>query len=264
MLESEQTLSRDQLTQWGEGGYLVVERAISMDIVGRMREATERLTAERESAGGMERLVSLHSAPLREPVFWEAVRHPALVATVTQLLGPDVIIHDVKLNWKPPARGRGELGWHQDFPYFPRTNFNTLAVLVFLDDSTVANGCVKVIPGSHKRGPVDHFRNGDFTGTATNPADYADEDSAVNLEVPAGTLTFHHGCMLHASGPNTSDHSRRALAVDLARADAVLLGGNSHELCGTVLVGEDALVARLEGGHEFKLPRPVTPQRIES
>jgi ectoine hydroxylase-related dioxygenase (phytanoyl-CoA dioxygenase family) len=190
------------------------------------------------------------------------VRHPKLLAVVRDLLGPNLRIHDAKLNWQPPAgpggAGKGGFGWDQDFPFFPHSNTSLLACLFFLDDSTVENGCVRVIPASHKRGPVTHFADGQFTGVATDPRDYADEDRAVGLVVKAGTMTMHHTFALHASYPNTTAISRRALVCDIAAADAALLGGNMHRIWGTMLLGEDPLVARLESGPTYKLPRRHT------
>ena len=48
--------------------------------------------------------------------------------------------------------GKGTVEWHQDFPYLPHTNFDVLAVMILLDDATPENGCMRVVPGSHKRG----------------------------------------------------------------------------------------------------------------
>lgn len=251
-------LTTAERRQWDELGYLVFEKVASEELLQELRAAADRLSAVREREGGLERLISIHSAPLLEPAFWKVLHHPKLLAVATGLFGPNVCIHDAKLNWKPPAKGKGELAWHQDFPYFPRTNFDLGAFLLYLDDSTVENGCVRVIPGSHKRGPVNHFRDGQFTGVATDPRDYADAARAIDQVIPAGTLAVHHCCLLHASYPNFSDQSRRALACDLAAADAVLLGGNAHAICGTMLCGEDPLVARLQDGTTFKLPRPIT------
>src|SRR5438093_831034 len=99
---------------------------------------------------------------------------------------------------QPPTIGGGEVGWHQDFPFFPHTNYDLLACMFLLDDATPENGCLRMIPGSHQRGPVDHYdAHGKFTGRATNPQDWEPDERAGNvadLVVPAGSMTVHHCC----------------------------------------------------------------------
>ena len=187
----------------------------------------------------------------------KAARHPVMLGAVTQLIGENLRLQHCKLNWKPPAKGKGEVHWHQDFPFFPHTNYDLLACMFLLDDAVPENGCMRMIPGSHLRGPADHYdADGKFTGRCTDPREYADDvarDNIVDLVVPAGSMTIHHCCMLHASYPNHSDTPRRGLVYQIAAGDSIQLGGNLHKVWPIWLQGEDPLQARIGNHTVFRL-----------
>ena len=76
--------------------------------------------------------------------------------------------------------------------------------------------------------------------------------------VPAGSLTVHHCCTLHASYPNRSATPRRGLVYQIAAGDAIQLGGNLHKVYGLWLQGADPRRARLLDGTTCRLPAPLT------
>src|SRR5947209_18609717 len=92
---------------------------------------------------------------------------------------------------QPPTIGAGEVGWHQDFPFFPHTNFDLLACMFLLDDATPDNGCMRVVPGSHRLAPLAHEAHGRFSGLFTERRS-VDERQAVDLAVAAGSMTSAH------------------------------------------------------------------------
>ena len=77
---------------------------------------------------------------------------------------------------KPPAIG-SIVEWHQDLSYYPLTNGDSLAVLIYLDDTTIDNGCLQVIPGVHEQPLMDHTKNG-YLPTAHNEICRRDERRA--------------------------------------------------------------------------------------
>ena len=86
-----------------------------------------------------------------------------MVDMVADLIGPDVKFHHCKINLKLPG-SHTEVGYHQDFAYTPHTNDDVVTALLMLDDMTLENGCLQVVPGSH-RGPVFSLFEGErFTG----------------------------------------------------------------------------------------------------
>ena len=82
----------------------------------------------------------------------EVMLDARMVDMVAELIGPDVKFHHCKINLKLPG-ARTEVNYHQDFAYTPHTNDDIVTALLFLDDVDESNGCLTVVPGSHK-GPV--------------------------------------------------------------------------------------------------------------
>ena len=127
--------------------------------------------------------------------------------------------------------------WHQDWAFYPHTNDDLLAVGVCMDDMMLLNGCLLVIPGSHKGPILSHHEGGHFVGAVSE--DIPDVDKAVPLEVKAGGITIHHARTLHASALNKSAHPRRLLLFQYCAVDAWPLSGagewdkfNAHILRG--------------------------------
>lgn len=111
---------------------------------------------------------------------------------------------------KPAQRGTF-LPWHQDrWNWLDRDPLLTLWTA--LDPATVENGCVQVIPGSHKQGVINPEHGSGFL-TEAQAAEYCTEDQRVHLELEAGEVALLHNHLLHASDVNRSPQSRRAFSV---------------------------------------------------
>lgn len=165
-----------------------------------------------------------------------------------QLVGPDVTFHHCKLNNKLPGM-ETRVDWHQDHAYDPRSNDDAVVALLLLDDMNEDNGCLMVVPGSHRE-RYSHYQDGRFTG-ATAPEHDADfRERAVPITGEAGDLCLMHTWCLHASAPNRSREPRRLLICDYSAADAVpLCPPHLTSLhFGRVVRGEPTRVARLKAG----------------
>lgn len=158
---------------------------------------------------------------------WEALIDDArLVTPMRTLVGSDgVALWTNKLNLKPPREGSG-FRWHQDSPYWMHDcdHVDQLPnVMVTLDDADAANGCLRIIRGSHRRGMLPGTADGSqLGGFFTDPACF-DEAHQVLLEAPAGSLIFFSPHAIHGSQPNRSDRRRRALIVTYQPADWPML-----------------------------------------
>jgi ectoine hydroxylase-related dioxygenase (phytanoyl-CoA dioxygenase family) len=119
-----------------------------------------------------------------------------------------------KLNFK--RSGGAPFPWHQDSPYwaFGCDHLDRLvSVLVTLDTATVENGCLWMIPGSHKSGAIPCYQDRGAQGRLyTDVESFAGADP-VPLEAPAGSVVFFHGDIIHGSQSNRSDACRRALVL---------------------------------------------------
>jgi ectoine hydroxylase-related dioxygenase (phytanoyl-CoA dioxygenase family) len=137
---------------------------------------------------------------------------------VAELIGPDVKFHHCKLNIKLPGMAT-RVEYHQDHAYDPHTNSDMVTTLLLLDDMSEANGCLRVVPGSHRE-RHSHYRDGKFVG-AIDPALDADfEARSVPIEGSSGDVALMHTWTVHGGGPNRSDRPRRLLICDYVAADA--------------------------------------------
>jgi ectoine hydroxylase-related dioxygenase (phytanoyl-CoA dioxygenase family) len=183
---------------------------------------------------------------------------------VEDLIGPSIQLHNSNMHLKLPEHG-GEVDWHQDFPYLPHTNYDLLNTMIMLDDSTPENGCLNVIPGSHRGGPLEHGGPGEAADSnfKLSAAQRAAGQPVDDVVVPAGGMSIHHCLTLHSSRPNRSPRARRALIFTFRAADAVQLGGRTNYAgFGMQVRGENPHRARLVSG-VFSLPRESTDPRTK-
>jgi len=145
--------------------------------------------------------------------------HAGMLAALERLIGkPPMLFQDMALS-KPPRVG-SEKPWHQDAAYF---NFHpdtpVVGAWIALDEATYDNGCMHVIPGTHRDGPTVHFQRRDWQICDT---DVATEANVVAPLAPGGCL-FFHGLVHHGTRPNTTDLPRRALQLHYRPEDIVTL-----------------------------------------
>lgn len=251
-------LSQADVNSYHENGYLVVDdvlndaeiqelRRVTDDFVDQSRafsDHTEIFDLEPGHTAAEPRLRRLKSPVRQHAVYDRIMRHDGILDIVEALIGPGVRTNGDKLNMKSPQYG-SPIEWHQDWAFYPHTNDDLLAVGVCMDDCLVENGCMLVIPGSH-RGPVlDHNQDGHFCGAVTEAVE--DADKAVPMEVHAGGISLHHVRTLHASALNTSSYPRRLLLFQMCALDAwPLVGfGDWDAFNADILRGEPTNTARL-------------------
>ena len=176
-----------------------------------------------------------------QTVLWDG----PIVDMVAQLIGPNVRYHHCKLNIKLPKM-KTQVYYHQDHSYDPHTNDDMLAILLMLDDADELNGCLRVVPGSHKE-RYSHYRNGQYIGTI-DPSYYQAFDSrAVPIVATRGDICFIHTWMVHGSEVNRSSQPRRLLICDYSTADAypLLPPALPSKYSGKILRGQPSPTARL-------------------
>ena len=145
-----------------ENGYLHVQGVFDGGEVEEMRAAIDQILADVEgtandanhrwSAAEKETVLKgFHNVQYHAGSFTRAVAHPRLVDVLTQLIGPNVELHNTKMLVKPPENG-APFPMHQDYPYFPHERHTMLAASIHLDYTDEENGCLHVVPGSHSLG----------------------------------------------------------------------------------------------------------------
>jgi ectoine hydroxylase-related dioxygenase (phytanoyl-CoA dioxygenase family) len=230
-------LTSQQISDYRREGYLAVPEVVPGATLARVRAVVDEFVEQSRQMTKDDTMFVLEPSHMRDsprlarinqpvkvhPMFDQIMRSSEVLDCVAAMIGPDIRYHHSKLNMKTAGVG-SPVEWHQDFVFFPHTNDDVLAVGIALDDCTPDNGCLLVVPGSH-RGPIlDHHQNGVFVGAV--PASLPDVamDKAVPVIVPAGGMSVHHSRTLHASAPNRSSKPRRLLLIEYAAADAWPIG----------------------------------------
>ena len=247
-------LTESQIQEFHEKGYLRAGKVLTDDEVEALRERLDRVMDENGEAQP-ELLRNLAGAdlyatgddeedddhmPTGVKMFasrvvvqivniWEAdslfnahIYNPKITAMVAQLCNTDTlrVWHD-QIQYKPPHIG-AKTGWHQDYPAWPILEPGDLvSAWVALDDATVENGCMSMVPGSHKWGIHRDPNGGRGLSTGENfELGYnpdlipeGEEAYPVPMEVRAGEVAFHHCLTWHGSPQNPSEQKRRAIAV---------------------------------------------------
>lgn len=247
-----------------KNGYLIIEKLFdgveikkAHDAVAEIITSTDKLEdiaeLEKDDKNSIRRF---WSPTKRHPYFLEMIKSPKMLDVVEQLIGHNILYHYSKLNMKAPKIG-SVVEWHQDFSYYPHTNTDLVSCLVYLDDATVENACLQVIPGSHKFGLFDHNVDGYFRGKILPENMQSLQNQAISLSAPAGSVIFIHCLMLHYSPINTSNMQRRVFIPAYRAADAypIYFGPHAaHNENGIMLMrGQQSKIARVEAG-SWQLP----------
>jgi hypothetical protein len=192
------------------------------------------------------------------PAYWQLACNPTLLRFVTALIGENVRLGHSKINTKPGAGG-GAIEWHQDWAFAPHTNMDMCIAAVFLDDCTLENGPLQVLPGSH-RGKL-HEHHGD-DGYFQGAIDVARAGLPVHDAVPvlgrAGSVSLHHPMTVHGSAANRSGAPRRMMFLEYVAADAwpLFYGPDWDEYMSRIVCGRPTSVVRTES-HFIKQPFPT-------
>lgn len=212
-------ITQKDIDFYGENGYLLVKGVFNEEEVKEMRGAVEgilqraaqskfdknhRWEGDYMSSEELRKLVlkGFHEAHYHHAAFTRAAAHPNMVAVLRGLIGPNVQLHHSKLLVKPPEKGAA-FPLHQDYPYFPHERHTMLAASVHLDDADTENGCLGVIPGSHKQGPLPHVGRY-YLDHRQYPLSLA-----TTCPAQAGDVLFFNYLTIHGSDVNRSERPRR-------------------------------------------------------
>src|SRR2546430_1406597 len=258
-------LSPEQNGSYHRDGYVAVRGVIDPSRLAELRRVTDeflersRQTRESDDVFDLDPRHTAEAPALRRiknpadhhPVYrWVALESP-LPDIVGELLGSDVKFNHSKLNLKGSLIG-APVDWHQDAAFYPHSNDDVLAVGLLLDDASPENGCLAVVPGSH-RGPVYEHDDpaGRFAGSIP-PADIVRLDMAAvrRLALPAGSIHIHHYRLLHGSAENRATTQRRLLhqADPPAHPGPLVPDAYHSPLFGARVGGAPAGTGRRAGG----------------
>ncbi|MFI7273852.1 phytanoyl-CoA dioxygenase family protein [Streptomyces sp. NPDC049879] len=172
----------------------------------------------------LRRFLCVHYPHKMSPLMRDTIRHPGIVEPLTRVVGPNVKAMQSMLFIK--SEGRPGQAWHQDEGFIPTRDRSLTAAWIALDDATTENGCLWVVPGSHRPGVLYPDREHDDPRYDCTVESYGfpwSEDDAVPVELKAGSALLFNGYLLHKSLANTGAHGcRRALVGHYMSAESPL------------------------------------------
>ena len=226
-----EVVSRDDVRSFVEDGYLAVPGLIDDDELKELKADTVKLARGGYECEGIEplpdsltddevlrRILCIHQPHYVSPVMLKYVKHEKIAGVLSQLTAAHLPWWDGSVKCmqsmlfaKPP--GFQGQAWHQDEIYIPTRDRSLIGAWIAIDDATMDNGCLWILPGSHRTGYLypqrDHGDPDEFD--FAQEAHGFDDSDEVPVEVKAGTVVFFNGYLLHRSRKNRSDIYRRVL-----------------------------------------------------
>ncbi|MEQ9407648.1 MAG: phytanoyl-CoA dioxygenase family protein [Fuerstiella sp.] len=216
-------------------GFLIAESLLSDKALQSLRDRMTDIAAGRvpgfpkedieyepgeQRDAGVPTIRKINRCAENDAVFMAVARQPEILDIVESLLGPDIKLFGSQCFMKPP--GGIEKPYHQDSAYFTVEPRALVTCWIALDDVTIQNGCMWVVPGSHRGELHDHSQPWDVGGRVDMqvPDEKIDRSQETPIIMSAGSCSFHHSMLLHRSGRNQTDTHRRGLAIHYMSAES--------------------------------------------
>lgn len=272
-------VSPAEVAEFQERGFLVARPLLNSNELDDLRAAFEDLKEGRSAkepelsrnlTGDEENFVlQIVNAWEAEPAFERHLFHPKLTEAISALMGAEVVRvwHD-QIQYKPPRNG-GPTVWHQDYPYWPvLAPADLVSAWVALEDADEGNGCMSMVPGSHRWGAYKDgtigLRKEDW-GPDFHPGLLPTEVrvEVVPCPVRAGEVMFHHCMTWHGAPPNRSERGRPAIAVHYMPGWTRFVPKSGHAVDHLIEVAPGEV---LEGTHFPTVfdRQPLSPDAAES
>ena len=255
------SLSETQKTQFWEDGFITIANAVTDEQLLKLKEVFSEWVEESrrhngdfgETIDGRFRfdvepghnkktpgLRRVQSPEEVSEVYNDTMRNSKMVDYVADLIGPSIRFHHGKINSKLPGTAT-KVSFHQDFLFQPMSNDDLITALLFLDEVTLDNGPLEVIPKTHKGPLYSHWHEGVFTGSVSDEVFEEHKKNIYRCTGEAGSVCLMHSNLLHGSAPNISSKPRTLYIATYYAEDAIELSQNhvpskfTHDLIrGTV------------------------------
>lgn len=197
--------------KYDKEGYLIFPDVLDSDL---MKEAQEHIQWLIEKNPNL-RPEALHNDLVKNDPFWlRLVSDKRLLDIAETFIGPDIALFASHYISKPAFNGQPVL-WHQDGSYWPLEPMKVITLWLAVDDSIVENGCLRVIPGSHKIKLQEMKGSFEVENVLSSEIEkeFVDESKAVDLILKSGSVSIHHPNIIHGSKANHSPHRRAGLTI---------------------------------------------------
>lgn len=219
-------LTAEQVAFYKENGYVLVQgmftkeeaadyRRECHDLIARLSrirnvDATWGSARMLGAEAAKTQLLHCHDVQFQSAAFGRLIVDDRLTSAAASIIGPNVQLHHTKMFIKPAEKG-SPFPMHQDQPFFPHDNNTMIAAIVHFDDAPIEKGCVRVVPGSYKLGPLPHIREG---GWHLSLSDYPVE-KATPCPAHAGDVLLFSYLTIHGSGLNLTSEARTTVLVQM-------------------------------------------------
>lgn len=220
MAQQANVLSQAEVEAFQRDGVVVPEFRLPTEKLALLQELADKLIADNPQMGD-EPITSPHvpgsgiQSVKSDPRWIQIPTFPPILDMVEQLIGPDLILWGTTFFHKPVGEER-IVPWHRDGRYWPIKPLATTSVWIAVTDTTVENGCLRVIPGSHAARSIgEHYRDhsdGVTIPETLQPGQF-DESQARDIELEAGQMVVFDVYMAHASQANRSGTKRVGYAL---------------------------------------------------
>jgi hypothetical protein len=213
------TLSVIETESYWDKGLLFPKRVISESEAASYLEELESYETEN---GGPVNGKWRYKSHLVFPWINHLMRQTQVLGLAKALLGGDLMVWTTHIYPKEAGDGRF-ISWHQDSAHWGLDSNRVLTIWVALTEVSAENGCMRMLPGSHKYGMVPHHDTWDQNNILTRGQTITQkiiEKNAIEVELKAGEASLHHVDMFHASNPNISTGRRVGVAIRFITPDA--------------------------------------------
>lgn len=228
-------LTEAEVRQFEADGYFLKRRALTVDHALDCRRRIEAMEAELGEECNVRMKIKAHVV---SPWMVDLARHPVILDAVESLLGPNILLFGSSMFAKS-AKSEKFVSWHQDSAYYGLDPADSITVWLAFTPSTTANGCLRVLPGSHRGQDYEHDETYDPDNLLARGQTIhgIDDAKAVDLELEPGEFSMHHVRTAHGSLGNPSDDRRIGLAFfyigahvrsTLGRRTALLVRGKDQ------------------------------------
>jgi len=230
-------------------GYVVVSELLGADEVEALQQDLVRLargdyptqalpviSEAISDAQVLSNLLCIHQPHLVSPLIHRSLSHPKIAAVLGEIVGAhlgrwwDGSVKCMQSMFFAKPAGKPGQAWHQDEGFIPTRDRSLCGAWIALDDASVQNGCLWVLPGSHRAGVLYPSRPHSDPEFDPTPEAYAfSATGEIPVEVPKGSVVFFNGYLLHRSNRNRAESSRRALVNHYMSAQSLLPWGTTTE-----------------------------------
>lgn len=247
-------LTEPQLRSYHEDGFVVPNFRLTNSTIDAISTSHDRLVNRHPQF--MDYCPTLLSYDVG---FLDYARDDGILDLVEQILGPNIALWNSSFFAKPAKVG-SRTPWHQDGEYWPIRPLATCSVWIAIDDSNLENGCLQVIPGSHRQRELKSHHVNKADGLALPlelDEDAFDERDAVNIELKRGQISLHDVYLMHASDPNQSNTPRRGMTLRFMPTTSIYRRDIEMKMGGSALPQERSLFlmrgSDVSGENDFRV-----------